>query len=118
MYNIKYRKKPLKIADKIGNRGGESKCYGNLGSVYDDLGNFEKAIEYYEKSLKIAKEIGDIDLKRVINLSLSQIYYESNPEHSYDYCRHSIELSRIISGNLVEEQHKMQPFLHTCTHLL
>ena len=38
---------------------GESKCFTNLGNAYQSLGDFRKAIEYYEKSLEIKKEIGD-----------------------------------------------------------
>ncbi len=32
---------------------------GNLGNAYSDLGQVEKAIQYYEKALAIAQEIGD-----------------------------------------------------------
>lgn len=41
--------------DKI----GESGCYGNLDIAYQSLGDYGKAIEYYEKSLEIAKDLGD-----------------------------------------------------------
>ena len=34
-------------------------AYGNLGNAYLSLGDLRKAFEYYEKHLKIAKEIGD-----------------------------------------------------------
>ena len=34
-------------------------AYGNLGNAYQSLGDYRKAIEYYEKHLKIATEIGD-----------------------------------------------------------
>ena len=33
--------------------------YGNLGIAYDSLGDFKKAIEYHERRLKIANEVGD-----------------------------------------------------------
>ncbi|XP_044170333.1 tetratricopeptide repeat protein 28-like [Acropora millepora] len=33
--------------------------YGSLGNAYDSLGDFRKAVEYHEKQLKIAIEIGD-----------------------------------------------------------
>jgi len=39
-------------------RAGEANCYGNLGNAYDSLGDFRKAIEYSEKGLDIAREIG------------------------------------------------------------
>ena len=45
----------IRNKDKV----GESNCYGNLGIAYQSLGNFEKAIEYHEKSLDIFNDIGD-----------------------------------------------------------
>ena len=56
---IEYHEKHLKIALEIGDQGGESGAYGNLGNAYCSLGDFRKAIEYHEKRLKIALEIGD-----------------------------------------------------------
>ena len=35
------------------------KAYGNLGNTYQSLGDYQKAIEYHEKVLKIAKEVAD-----------------------------------------------------------
>ena len=51
--------KQLKIAIQIGDRDGEGGAYGNLGNAYQSMGDYRKAIEYYEKLLKIATEIGD-----------------------------------------------------------
>jgi CHAT domain-containing protein len=104
---IEYHEKSLEIAKEIGDIAGESTCYINLGIAYRNLRDFRKAIEYYEKSLEIAREMGDIDSERIINLNLCQIYYEDKPELSYDYCKHSIELSEVIGGRLVEEEHKI-----------
>ena len=50
----------MKIAKEIGDRAGEGRAYANLGNGYESLGDFRKAIEYYEEHLKIAKEIGDL----------------------------------------------------------
>ena len=36
-----------------------AKSYGNLGNVYHSLGQFKIAIEYQQRSLEIAKEVGD-----------------------------------------------------------
>ena len=49
----------MKIAKEISDRVGEGRAYENLGNAYFSLGNFRKAIEYYEKDLKIAIGIGD-----------------------------------------------------------
>ena len=44
---------------KIVDRRGEGNALGNLGLAYSDLGEYQKAIEYYEQALEIAREIGD-----------------------------------------------------------
>ena len=36
-----------------------AESYGNLGNVYHSLGQFKTAIEYHQRSLEIAKEVGD-----------------------------------------------------------
>ena len=43
----------------MGDRAGEGKAYNNLGVAYKNLGDFQKAIEYHERHLKISKEVGD-----------------------------------------------------------
>ena len=43
----------------MGDRAGEGRTYGNLGSVYVSQGDFRKAIEYTAQQLAIAKEVGD-----------------------------------------------------------
>jgi len=104
---IEHHEKSLEIDTEIGDRSGEAKCYTNLGAAYRGLGNFRKAIDYYERSLKIIKETGDIDSERIATLNLCRIYYRSKRERAYEYCKRSIELSEMISGNLIEEQHKI-----------
>ena len=43
----------------MGDRAGEGRAYDNLGIAYHRLGDFQKAIEYHERHLKISKEVGD-----------------------------------------------------------
>jgi tetratricopeptide (TPR) repeat protein len=49
----------LRAAQKIDDKRAESAFLGNLGIAYHALGQVEKAIEYYEQALAIAREIGD-----------------------------------------------------------
>ena len=51
--------KTLSIMIEIGDRQGQSACYGNLGSVFQSLGEYEKTETYYKTALVITNEIGD-----------------------------------------------------------
>ncbi|MCG7850854.1 MAG: tetratricopeptide repeat protein [ANME-2 cluster archaeon] len=44
------------LLDDLGNHGD---VFGNLGLAYSQLGQVEKAIDYYQKALAITQEIGD-----------------------------------------------------------
>ena len=54
-----YLQKALVIKSEIGDREGEATAYGNLGTVFHSLGQYDKAIEYLQKALIIRTEIGD-----------------------------------------------------------
>ena len=57
---IEYLQKALVIETAIGDRKGDGTCCGNLGSVFQSLGQYDKAKEYYKKrllsQLKLATE--------------------------------------------------------------
>ena len=44
---------------KHNGRAGKGETYRNLGIAYQRLGNFHKAVEYHERRLQTAKEVGD-----------------------------------------------------------
>ena len=47
------------ISKEIGEKKGEASAYGNLGTVFQSVGQYTKAEEYLQKALVIRKEIGD-----------------------------------------------------------
>ncbi|XP_015773900.1 PREDICTED: tetratricopeptide repeat protein 28-like [Acropora digitifera] len=60
---------------EIGVRRVEEVTYANLGTAHTLLGNCQKAIEYHEKSLKIAAEIGDRRAEAVAYGCLGNAYH-------------------------------------------
>lgn len=68
---LEYFNRTLEIMETIGNKQGVAYALTNIGSVYEDWSNYNniegnkeddnynKAIEYHEKALKIIEEIGD-----------------------------------------------------------
>ena len=45
---------------EIGDREGEALCYGNLGTLFQSLGQYDNAEEYLLKALAINSGIGNI----------------------------------------------------------
>jgi tetratricopeptide (TPR) repeat protein len=43
----------------VGDRSGTATTLNNIGSVYDSLGQREKALEFYNQALPIMEEVGD-----------------------------------------------------------
>ena len=66
--------KPLKPLKEVGDREGEGKAYGNLGNPYDSLGDFQKAIEYHERGLKISTEVRDRAREKIAYYNLDNAY--------------------------------------------
>ena len=61
-YNVKaveFLTKHLNISRELGDRAGEGRAYGILGSVFKSLEQNDKAIEFSTKSLNISRELAD-----------------------------------------------------------
>jgi len=57
---IGYQDQALRIAKEIGDKEGEGNCLCNLGSAYYNLGDYQKAIAFYEQGLAILRPmLGD-----------------------------------------------------------
>ena len=57
--NIDDLEKHLTKAKTNNNRKEEGKTYTKLGNDYVSLSDFQRAIYYFNKSLSVAKEVGD-----------------------------------------------------------
>lgn len=57
--SIEYLEQALVYRRTTVNRKGESDILLNLGNAYQDLGDVDKALEYYTQTLKIKEELGD-----------------------------------------------------------
>ena len=53
---IKYSEEGLKLAQKINYTRGIAKCYGNIGAIYNSQGNYNEALNYFLKTLKILEK--------------------------------------------------------------
>jgi CHAT domain-containing protein len=55
----------LAIAQEVSDRQGEGEALGGIGLVYEDQGDFAKAITYQQQSLSVAQAIGNRSLERL-----------------------------------------------------
>ena len=65
---------PVSIAKEVGDRAGEGGAHGNLGNVYQCLGDIQRAREYHKQHLSIAKEIGDRAGQECADANLGNAY--------------------------------------------
>jgi tetratricopeptide (TPR) repeat protein len=49
-----------KVKEKNERLQGKASAYNNMGLVYQDRGEWDKALEFYQKSLKTKEQVGDI----------------------------------------------------------
>lgn len=86
---LEYFGRSLKLREETGNKKGVAQCYSNIGLAYSTQGTaaskgktrdelFSKALDYYNRALKIREELGD---KQGVAFSLNfigHIYYKQN----------------------------------------
>src|SRR5690349_1635595 len=52
-----YAEQSLALAQKLSYKKGIANAFNNIGYVYDNLGQIQKALEYYSSSLKLQEEL-------------------------------------------------------------
>ncbi len=82
---------------EIGNIHGLRTVYNNIGVVYDDWEDRDKALQYYKKNLDLQQEGDDPKLKCNILLNIGIIHYMSQDYQAARQCyQAALDLSRSI----------------------
>jgi CHAT domain-containing protein len=111
---IRYQKLALELFKKINDKEGITNCYANLGMYFSVTSpNKPVAKRFYEQSLKVSRQIGDVDSERLSFFNMGVAFCKSDPQKAYDCFRNCIELSEMISGRLVIEKHKISYYSHS-----
>ena len=63
-------KDPAELHDESGNDEGRATVLNGLGNTYGFLGQFDKALEYFQESLEVRERIGDM---RGVSVALNNI---------------------------------------------
>lgn len=54
---------------------GEAKLLNNIGNIYEQRNDFDKAVYYHQRRLDVAKELKDLDGESKACASLGNIYH-------------------------------------------
>jgi len=83
----------------VGDRTGEAATLGNIGSVYSDLGEKQKALDYYHQALPIVRAVGDRgDEARTLH-SIGSVYSDlGEKQKALDYYHQALLIERSV-GN-------------------
>lgn len=102
--SIEYVNQSLTIYNKIEDTGkystGVTLCLKEKGSIYYEMGNLDKAINFSEQVLKINKETGNMLGVANSLSSLGKIYFnDRNFSKAQDYLVHAIQLKDSLNDN-------------------
>ncbi len=97
---IEYATQAMDLSKKLGYRGGEAVCLGQLAHAYNIKGDFDTAFEYAHKSLEIhEKDVDDLANKTSILSTLSAIQFkQENYETGIEYAQRALRLAEKV-GN-------------------
>jgi tetratricopeptide (TPR) repeat protein len=93
----------LKVAVKINHKILEANISQNLGNAYEQLGDYRKAIEYYEQALNIARDVshrkGEGQCLGNLGIAYSNL---GDYQKAIEYHEQALTISREIGDRLIE----------------
>ena len=85
----------LKLYREAGDRRGEANTLTSIGRVYSDLGEQQKALDYYSQSLPLYRATGDRSGEANTLTSIGRVYSDlGEKQKALDYYSQSLPLSR------------------------
>lgn len=81
------------LANRLGDTPTEGSALNNIGKLYNDVGDYQRALDYYLKALPL---FADSPARRAIALNNIGVAYSSlaEPERALDYLRQSLAISK------------------------
>jgi G-protein signaling modulator 2 len=79
---IEYHRQDLTIARQMGDKLGEAKSCGNIGSALKAMGQFDEAIACFRMQLDLARELGDRVLESRALYNLGNGYHSKGKQAS------------------------------------
>lgn len=96
--SIEYNLQALNLRREIGHTSGVAITLANLGTVYQSLGKFDQANEYFTEWLELSEEVQDDDTKVSVNIGLGRYaLYEEDFSKAIIYFNNAYRLANEIN---------------------
>ncbi len=96
--SIEYNLQALNLRREIGHSRGVAITLANLGTVYQSLGNFDKANEFFTEWMELPEEVQDDDTKVSVNIGLGRYaLYEEDFSQAIIYFNNAYRLANEIN---------------------
>jgi len=94
--------KALKYCRKTKDKDNESLILMCMGNLYGDIGQWDKAIEYFKNSLLISEELNNLKRKARIIKSIGLAYlFKGDTERGYKYLKNSLKICEEIEAEVL-----------------
>ena len=81
-----YGKQAIEIAEKSNFKRGLCQAYNNMGIIYDQKGQTDSALFYYNISLKLSQKIGNFNRQAAALSNIGYVYWsQGNYDKALDY---------------------------------
>lgn len=91
--------KALKCGRKTSDKDNESLILMSMGNLYGDMGQWDKAIEYFKNSLLVSEEINNLRRNASILKGLGLVYlFKGDTSTGYSYLKESINICKEIKA--------------------
>lgn len=102
---LKQNERYLALARELGNRQGEATALNNIGGIFKDLGNADKALQYYEESLQLKD---DDKAKSPTYNNIAMIYSDRGDyTKAIEYLNNAIEIDNRVGDYHGLAKHKI-----------
>ncbi|NES87558.1 MAG: CHAT domain-containing protein, partial [Moorea sp. SIO2B7] len=107
------RLRPIKLSDRtrdgfsikreIGNRAGEAITLNNIGRVYDDLGEKQRALEYLQQALPLNRAVGDRTGEATTLNNIGRVYDNlGEKQKALEYLQKALPISQAVGDRATE----------------
>ncbi len=87
----------------MGDKAGEATTLNNIGAVYDALGDSQTALDFYNQSLPLLRQVGDKAGEATTLNNIGLVYSDlGDSQTALDYYNQSLPLSRQVGDKAGE----------------